>query len=891
MSGRVLSDWLSAEAPLREATFDAYLDVFLKKDDRQPRARLATKSVMKILPDADEIMRREACRLAAVFETIRAVISARSTAALLRLGAAMLSAYDAAKTAVMRLDYDDLIYGARNLLMGEDMTPWVLFKLDGGLDHILIDESQDTNPEQWDIVRTIAEEFFAGDGARDDVARTIFSVGDNKQSIFSFQRADPASGERMRAHFAERAASAGQTWRSIQLDTSFRSTDAVLNAVDAVFEGETARIGVVQPGEQLRHNVHRVGAAGRVEVWPLVEPAAIETTEPWSPPLTRRQTDDPESRLAEVIAARIKSWIGHEPLAARGEMVRAGDVMILVRRRRRIVDRLVRALKEVDVPVAGVDRLVLTQQLAVMDLMALANFLLLPDDDLTLAAVLKGPLIGFDDDDLFALAHGRGDHSLWQRLTDASNTDDRFAAARDWLGQQLARVDFIPPYELFADVLTRPSLLDRSGRQAMIARLGAEAEDPLDEFLNLALAYERTSAPSLQGFLHWVAAEETEVKRDLEQSDRDEVRVMTVHGAKGLQAPIVILADTISSPRGGMGGRSTIYWDDGVPLWAPRRAMETAVARQVREAAMAAEAEEYNRLLYVAMTRAEDRLYICGARGSSEPAPECWYNMAVEGVARIGQSEDFNFSDLVPGGWSGGGLAVASKQSEHPDSSKSSVVSPVPTDDLRDWMLEIAPEEPTPPQPLAPSRPGIEEPSVRSPFDTTGSNRFRRGLLVHRLLELLPAVVPDRRREISDHFLARPVHNLDGEARIQLTTEVMNVLEHPEFQVIFGPDSRAEVSLAGTVSFGATAETVSGQVDRLVITESEIFVVDYKTMRPVPSAAEFVPPAYLRQLAIYRALLRAVWPERRFRGALLWTEGPLLMPIDDGLLDRHTPAS
>lgn len=890
-SGQSLADWLAAPQDRRVATFDAYLDIFLRKADRLPRSRLATKSVLKAMPEADDILRMEAERLVECCETIRNIVTARSTAALLQLGTAMLDAYNAAKASVLRLDYDDLIYGARDLLAGEGMTPWVLFKLDGGLDHILIDESQDTNPEQWEIVRAIAEEFFSGEGAREDIVRTIFSVGDNKQSIFSFQRADPSIGERVRAHFAERAEAADRTWRTIQLDTSFRSTEAVLSAVDAVFEKEAARKGVMPDDALLRHNVHRKGADGRVELWPLAEPIELEEAPAWTPPLVRQRIDDPESRLAAAIADRIAAWIGNDPLASTGEPVRAGDIMILVRRRRRIVDRLVRALKERDIPVAGVDRLVLTQQLAVMDLIAVAQFLLLPDDDLTLATVLKGPFIGFNDDDLFELSHERGKRSLWQRLGETATDEPRAAAARKWLAALLARVDFTPPYELFADILTRPSVTDNSGRESMLARLGTEAEDPLDEFLNLALTYERSAVPSLQGFLHWVGAEETEVKRDLEQSDRNEVRVMTVHGAKGLQAPIVILADTISAPGGGTGGRPVIYWSDGIPLWAPRRAVEATEASRARELAMQSESEEYNRLLYVAMTRAEDRLYVCGARGRSEPAPECWYNLIASGMEPIGHSAEFEFSERSAAAWSGEGLILASHPSVVPDSANSAVLAPHDEVDLPPWALKSAPEEPTPPLPLAPTRPSREEPSVRSPIGTGGPNRFRRGLLVHRLLELLPTITAEQRRETCRRFLSRPFHALEQGDVDALTNEVMKVLEHTEFEAIFSPESRAEVALAGNVSFGDSLESISGQVDRLVVTDKEVFVVDYKTMRPVPDAPEQVPQIYLRQMAIYRMLLSEIWPERNFRAALLWTEGPILMPIDDALLDRHTPGS
>jgi ATP-dependent helicase/nuclease subunit A len=315
------------------------------------------------------------------------------------------------------------------------------------------------------------------------------------------------------------------------------------------------------------------------------------------------------------------------------------------------------------------------------------------------------------------------------------------------------------------------------------------------------------------------------------------------------------------------------------------------VARTAREAAMQAEIEEYNRLLYVAMTRAEDRLYICGARRSSEPAPNCWYNLVLAGLERIGEPHEFDFLYISSEAWVGDGYAMATNHPETPDSSKTPEAALSEPVKLLEWAHRGAPEEPTPPRPLAPTRPSTEERSVRSPIDVSGTNRFRRGLLVHRLLELLPMAAPGQRSKICHKFLARPFHELIDDDIEVLTVEVMNVLEHPEFKVIFGPDSRAEVALAGNVSVGGEIETVSGQVDRLVVTDEEVFVIDYKTMRPVPPAADQVPQIYLRQMAIYRMLLCAVWPERKFRAALLWTEGPLLMPICDGLLDRHTPAS
>ncbi|MFQ5985723.1 MAG: UvrD-helicase domain-containing protein, partial [Alphaproteobacteria bacterium] len=532
--GVALGRWL-AEPDSRVDDFEVYARIYLTKEGNL-RKTLITRQAAEAAPGTEEALCAEAERLLGVAEKRKAVTVAAATAAALRLGAGLVEAYGQCKAARALLDYDDLILMTRDLLRRPDTAPWVLYKLDGGLDHILVDEAQDTNPEQWEVIAALAEEFFAGMSAR-DAARTVFAVGDAKQSIYSFQRADPAAFERMRAHFAEKVKAAGERWRDLDLDISFRSTAAVLGAVDAIFSRDEARDGVGPSAHAIEHRTHRLGQAGLVELWPPAEPNALPAPEPWQPPVTPERGDSPRARLATLIARTIGEWLEQaEMLESKGRPVRPGDIMVLVRRRSGFVEELVRALKQLEVPVAGVDRMVLTDQLPVMDLVALGRFLLLPEDDLTLATVLRGPLIGLDDEQLFELAHGRGEASLWQALKRKAGAarakDSSYRKAHGYLAELLARVDYLRPFELYAEVLNA-----RGGRERLLRRLGPEADDPLNEFLALALAYERVNAPSLEGFLHWVEAGRAEIKRDLEQSERDEVRVMTVHGAKGLQAP------------------------------------------------------------------------------------------------------------------------------------------------------------------------------------------------------------------------------------------------------------------------------------------------------------------------------------------------------------------
>ncbi len=873
--GAAIAAWLGDPAG-REAGFDDYVRVFLT-NERRPRRTLITRAAAVAAPEADEILRREAERLVAVDARRRALTVARSSAALVHLGEALLAAYEAHKRAHALLDYDDLILHARRLLEADGGASWVLYKLDGGIDHVLIDEAQDTNPDQWAVVRALAGEFFAGEGARDTL-RTVFAVGDPKQSIYSFQRADPEAFDAMRSHFEAEVEAAGRRWEAVDLDISFRSTPAVLAAVDGVFARASARDGVAGEGHDIHHLPSRVNQAGVVELWPAVEPGDDAPRTPWEVPTGDRPQAAPAARLARAIAMRIRCWIDDkEILASKNRPVRPGDIMVLVRQRAGFVDELVRALKQHDVPVAGVDRMVLTEQLAVMDLVALGRFLLLPEDDLTLATVLKGPLFGLDDDDLFDLAYGRGTATLWHEFGRRSTEKPAWGAAWGELGSLLARADFVPPCELFSDIL-----VGRGGRRRISARLGADANDPLDEFLSLALVFERSHTPSLQGFLQWVEEGEAEIKRDLEHGIRDEVRVMTVHGAKGLQAPIVFLPDTMSVP---VQGPAVLWHGDGAPLWPPRRAFEESVTSGLRADANSRRGQEYRRLLYVAMTRAEDRLYICGWQGARSAPEACWYRLAEAALAEAGERFDFDCRADFPHGWTGAGYRLATPQQAVPeteDATRRFAPSAAPPPD---WAGTAAPPEDVPPRPLAPSRPDSDEPAPRSPVGADRGAKFRRGTLIHTLLQTLPEIEHDRRADAAQAYLARKVHGLTPEQQAEYAAEVLAVFDAPEFAALFGPASRAEVPLVGCIN----DRVISGQVDRLVVGDGSLAIVDYKTNRPPPQRAADVAVVYLRQMAAYRAVVEEIYPDYSITCALLWTDGPRLMTLPETLLAAYAP--
>jgi ATP-dependent helicase/nuclease subunit A len=546
--------------------------------------------------------------------------------------------------------------------------------------------------------------------------------------------------------------------------------------------------------------------------------------------------------------------------------------MVLVRRRTGFVDELVRQLKALEIPVAGVDRMVLPQQLAVMDLMALGRFLLLPGDDLTLATVLKSPLIGLSEDDLFDLAWPRGEASLWEALSRHAGGDSVFGRAHKLLEDLLARVDYLTPYELFAHVCVAAD-----GRRKTLGRLGLDADDPIDEFLSLALAYERNRPPSLQAFLHWVEQGGIEIKRDLEQDNADAVRIMTVHGAKGLQAPIVFLPDTLQVPT----LRDALVWTADaapVPVWTAGAA--DRVAEAARQAAKERQMDEYRRLLYVALTRAEDRLYVCGWENSRAASAGNWYELIERALSDLAApSEDaFLAAEGVAATAMVRVLESAQTAALRPRAAAAPAPAPVP---LPAWTATPAPPERDPPQPLAPSRATRAEPAALSPLAEDTAHRYRRGLIVHRLLQTLPELPPERRRAAAEAYVARPAWRLPAEQRRALVAETLGVLETPAFAPLFAAGALAEVPVVGLVGRHA----VSGQVDRLAVTAHEVWIVDYKTNRPAPRAAADVDPGYVTQMAVYREVLRRIYPHHAVRCVLLWTDGPRAMELPTDMLD------
>jgi ATP-dependent helicase/nuclease subunit A len=858
--------------------FDRCWNAFAKADGEAKADRsLCTQGA----PDSvRNWLRAEQARFQEAVGRARSARVASDTVHALNLAYAYGEFYEGEKAARGALDFPDLIERTRNLLTRRASAAWVLYKLDGGIDHVLLDEAQDTAPEQWDILEALTGDFFTGAGLPSDrpLARTVFAVGDEKQSIYSFQGARPEQLRAQTAAYQSRAGGAGRPFVEPALVESWRGTPEVLRFVDAVFADPALRAAVPAPRGQagLQHLARRPPGAGAVDLWPLEADVQIDPPDAWDPV----DADPPESarkRLARRVAAEAARIVREDAVRDKGERLRParpGDVLILVRKRDAVFEEVIRALKQAAVPVAGADKLALSDHIVFEDVLAMIRVCLFPSDDLRLAAILRSPFCSIDEQGLFDLAYGR-EGSLWAALGARAGERPEWGDALAFLmwAQEQARTR--TPFSFLGRVLSYLDRQGRSVRQRILTRLGHEAEDALDELLAEALKAEARGLYDLERFAAALERSEIQVKRELEAGG-GEVRVMTVHGAKGLEAPIVILPEAAGAPPKPVG--PLLRTRNGGFLFAPRKADDGAASAEARAFEAERQAEESLRLLYVALTRARDRVIIAGRLpGNAKdgaPDPGSWYARITAAFDRpeiadqsrmIGEVRRFG-ADPPPAPAARGALKLP----------------PLP-----DWARRAPPHEPLSARYAAPSLLAEVErgPSPSPLARSRGLGRFRRGELIHKLLEVLPDLPAAARADGARRLLAK-VADLDQEQRAEMAAAALTVLEDDRFAEVFGPGSVAEAAIAGGAPDLPSDLMISGRIDRMTITSDRVLVVDFKTNRPAPEQIEQADRAYVVQMAVYVAVLRALYPGRSVEAALVWTDGPKLMAVPDNLIDR-----
>ncbi len=857
---------------------DAYLSVFFTKEG-EPRGigknKIITGPLAKREPQLLARLDAERDRLIALVEKRKAAAVAERSLALHALGDAIIGEYEHAKRRRGLLDYDDLIEGARRLLHRSSPS-WVLYKLDAQIDHILLDEAQDTSSAQWDILAAIADEFCAGAGARERTRgppRSFFAVGDEKQSIFSFQGAAPERFDAMRREFRARFERVERRFEPVTLTQSFRSAPGVLQAVDEIFAIEENRLGLCFDLEEPapRHEAWKSDVAALIEIWEPIGAEKAQETSDWRLPIDHVDASDPNELLAHRLARKVRALLAPENgecVEDRGALrpIEAGDILILVRKRGPLFEAIIRALKSEHIAVAGADRLNLADHIAVHDLIALGRAALLPQDDLTLASVLKSPFFGFDDDDLIAFAPGRR-ASLIEALAESDEPRRRAAAER----LQRLRRDAADraPFDFYSRVLGRDG-----GRAQLVARLGGEAEDAIDEFLKLAASFEREQPPSLAKFLAMAESLDLSIKRDMESAG-GAVRVMTAHAAKGLEAKIVFLPDTCGAPAGKHDPKLYAIGeaDDTILLWSLAKDSDPSALKAAREAHRRGEREESQRLLYVALTRAEERLYICGAQGVKGRAEGCWHDairQALEPSCEVLADPLEPASTILRRG-------AAPPRFDLPRREQTTVAVDLPA-----FATTKAKGEATPAPPLRPSSAlagadVIELAGDGGPARADQAGRLLHGRLVHALLQHLPACAPDDRRDAARRFLQARGGFFDIDQQEALARSALAIVGDPQLAPLFGPESRPEVDIVATLENGAV---VSGRIDRLAETATEALIAEFKTGRPRGE----IEDAHLRQLALYRAAAAPLFPGKRLRCFLIYTQNASVFEAEETAL-------
>ncbi len=849
---------------------DAMLEAFLTQE-RTARRNPLRKAIASLVPEIADKVVAECDRLERLARDLgRAELVARSEAMLDIVGA-ISAHYEAAKRARSLLDFDDLIEKLSDLLNDENRGVWVRYKLDSGISHILVDEGQDTNPRQWEVITALVAEFFYGDSAADR-PRTLFVVGDQKQSIFSFQGADPTQFVDLGRQISFTARTVNFEIAPVKLHFSFRTLPHILSAVDRVFADPMLADGILEDG--VAHSTARAEDGGTVTLWPPIKEVEEELDpDNWPTEAPKNQIQSAPRRVAERIAREIKSWLtSGRVLPARGRPITTDDILILVQVRSVLFHEIIRALIHQGIRTPGADRLAITTHIATLDMMALGDVLSNSSDDLQLAALLRTPLFDISEDDLRAVAQPRGEMSLWAAMRDSTipAVKAAFTQLYDWRN----RLDFERPFNFYSTVLYQ-----EGGLRKFRARLGSEIDDVMAEFLQLALQHEQSPQPSLLGFIAELRSREVTIKRELAEGGSG-VRVMTVHGAKGLEAPIVILADAATTEEG--RDRRSIYMNETLPLFfhASSNAMHAAETMEHKRLADAAQKAEYWRKLYVAMTRAEDELYVTGYLTKAREGVGSWYEAIERGIVPasevVADAEGVATALIYP-------RERAAETGMNPGFSAPPAPPPLLLPALPAYRLRrivrpsSAADDIEPRDPLASAAEQARDP------ETARKEGIALHALLHHLLKIEPAQWPAVVAKAMPALL--PDH---PESHAPIAAKAQSILARSELKGLFGKGSRGEVPILAKGSKNGAPITIAGRIDRLVVEPGKVTIVDYKSDAAVPAGTGAVPEAYLTQLGLYASIAGLLFRDHLVEAKILWTAPESLMNLPSDLLRKST---
>ena len=817
---------------------DDYADIFLTKGGEVRKTHISKKNITDH-PHLKIIFEEEGERISAAKKQIAAINIAEINSHLYNAAAEIANRYDNQKRQDGLMDYDDLIAKTTNLLDQKGAPSWVAYKLDQGLKHIMIDEAQDTSPQQWRLLSAIADEFFANQKDEDEnFGRTLFSVGDYKQSIYSFQGARPELFNGQKEKFKAAAKNAKKDFAEIELNISFRTNQTILDIVDAI--AETG--GGEGLGHMPHHRASRQGDSGFIEIMEPLQDNLDEPPEPFD--ATRPyQGDKIQIELAKKVAAKLKEWIGRRYLPSKNRVMQAGDIIILLQKRGGLWTIIDRELRRQGLPVASADKIKVNDSIAIEDLLALGDAMLLPEDDLNLASVLKSPLFGLSENHIFEIAYGRKNKTIQQRLQSLAAESPVYKAANDRLEDWLKIAEQTTPYEFYRRVLTTPI------RLAFTKRLGENAIHAIAQFLDIIAEFEGEKTSTLQTLINHIRRADIDIRLENDARASNEIRIMTVHGAKGLEAPVIVMPDTLKQRKPNpltypLTYSPTYLLGGDMPIYAPAEGSRLDAIIEAKEKIKNQQRDEDNRLLYVALTRAEDGLLVAGFEQSRKREYEgSWYEKIATAAAKIdpiklrGQDRQ----------------AIKTPEEKSPEA-----------DRYPQWIHQTPAPEDAQYTTLSPS----QQPSGKSPMGEGRQKAMLRGTLIHRLLEILPGLDDEAQTRAAGRIIAPlvPQEFSQSEANAAIA-EAQNLMQSDALNPIFSKHGRAEVPITGEVN----GQNFQGIIDRLVIEEERITIIDFKSGKPPENNAD-IPESYQQQMEIYSQIIRQIWPERSVRAALVFTE-------------------
>lgn len=721
------------------------------------------------------------------------------------------------------LDYDDLILHTQSLLTNSKAKEWVLYKLDGGIEHLLVDEAQDTSNNQWLIIEALAQEFYSGESGNNK-SRTIFVVGDEKQSIFSFQGADTSTFSYMNKFLNDKLKEGKKAFETIDLNTSYRSTKEILTCVHYVFN-KIARKSPEDFKAKLPEMVpYRNAHNGLVQLWPLCSNEGDDVDDKFWPICPENIQNNSKVILAKKIANYVKEQISSgRILPSTNNKISAQDFMILFRSRDDFTDEVIKALKEAKIDITGLDRISLADDLAVADLIAIAKFVLNPENDLNLATLIKSPILGLSEQELYKLVIVAKDNklSLWEYV----KLTDKYSLIKDKLEEFLALYRFFPLNNFFpyiTDVMDYRNIMNKN-------------DEAINEFLKLSNDYFLEYGNSLQNFIYWILKNPITVKRDTESSNK--LRIMTVHGSKGLQAPIVILCDTTKLPT--MSDR--FIWDENDQLLSAKSSSYIPAFYEAIKAKEQHKAyQEYLRLLYVGMTRAEDHLVICGYQGNSKIPENCWYELIRESLQEIGSLDrdgKITYGD--------NSLACSNQN--------------LPIRLVENKKAELGITNPPTPWKISKTV-RLSYTNIETEASYRNADLLEYGLVFHKILE--EAVRNKNLTNITYHPL---ITTLDSTLQKRIKTSMEKIVINEEFKELLKYDLKTEVSFG----YKTDSEIKIGRVDLLIIQKERIIIIDYKSGK---SNKELIPDTYIKQLRFYKQAFREIYPDKIIDCKIIWLD-------------------